>query len=31
MQKRIKDIGGTFEMNAQKGIGTTIIFKVPMP
>lgn len=30
MQKRIKDIGGIFEMNAQKGLGTTIFFKIPM-
>ena len=30
MQKRIKDIGGTFEINSQKGIGTTIDFKIPI-
>lgn len=28
MQKRIKDIGGTFEINSQKGVGTTVIIEV---
>lgn len=30
MQKRIKDIGGTFEINSQKEIGTTIEIQIPV-
>jgi signal transduction histidine kinase len=31
MKKRIKDIGGVFEINTQKNLGTTVTFTIPMP